>query len=192
MLDEAEKRAQKLGRRFVEPIPIVVNSAGCGSTMKEYGHVAGQRLEALADRVEDISEFLLRQGLRDALARSPGVEAKAVYHHACHLAHGQRVKEPPRQLLEGVPGLELTPLPESDMCCGSAGTYNLFQPAMARRLLDRKWRNIASTGAEMVIQGNPGCHAWIAQAAAEAGGSTGVWHTAEVLESSFSGLPKGD
>lgn len=189
MLTEAERRAQSLARRFSEPLPIVVNSAGCGSTMKEYGHVAGQGLGDLAGRVADISEFLLRHGLTELLARSGGVKALAVYHDACHLAHGQKIKDPPRRLLEAVPGLDLTHLPESDMCCGSAGTYNLFQPAMARRLLDRKWRNIASTGAEMVIQGNPGCHAWIAQAAREAGGATSVWHTAEVLESSFSGLP---
>jgi glycolate oxidase iron-sulfur subunit len=96
----------------------------------------------------------------------------------------------PRGLLGAVPGLELVPLPEADTCCGSAGIYNVTQPKMARDLLERKWRNVESTGARLVVTGNPGCHAWIEQAAREHGGEVRVLHTLELLEAAFSGLPQ--
>jgi glycolate oxidase iron-sulfur subunit len=117
------------------------------------------------------------------------MQASATYHDACHLAHSQKVRAQPRHLLQAIPGLELVALNEADMCCGSAGIYNLTQPQMARQLLERKWKNIEATGARLAILGNPGCHAWIAQAAKEHGGKIKVLHTAELLESSFSGLP---
>lgn len=189
LLKEADARAQALAKAMPDPsLAIVVNSAGCGSTMKEYGHLVGLGLESVGRRVFDASEFLLEQGLTELLASSQGVAARACCHEACHLAHGQKVRQQPRQLLEAVPRLELVPLPESDHCCGSAGIYNVMQPAMARRLLDRKWRNVESTGAEILVNGNPGCHAWIAQAAREAGSPVQVLHTMELLEASFSGI----
>ena len=94
----------------------------------------------------------------------------------------------PRELLKGIPQMTLVGLAESDMCCGSAGIYNLTQPKFARELLERKWANIATTGAEIVAMGNPGCHAWIAQAAAEHGKAIKVLHTTELLEAAFIGL----
>jgi glycolate oxidase iron-sulfur subunit len=133
----------------------------------------------------DASEFLLANGLIDALDASQGVRKRVTYHDACHLAHGQRVTQPPRELLKAIPGIDLVDLNESDMCCGSAGIYNVTQPKMARQLLERKYANIAATGAEIVAMGNPGCHAWIAQAAREHGGSVQVMHTMELLEASF-------
>ena len=169
-LDEAARLASNLMKAMPDNLPIVVNSAGCGSTMKEYGellnHPSGSEFSS---RVKDASEFLLANGLLDELAKTNGIRSTATYHDACHLAHGQRITEQPRQLLAGVPGLQLVALPESDMCCGSAGIYNVTQPKMARTLLERKYANIDSTGAAIVATGNPGCHAWIAQAAREHG-----------------------
>lgn len=157
-----------------EGIPIVVNSAGCGSWMKD----------AAPDHpIFDIAEFLFNEGLVDRLKESKGVAAAVTYHDACHLAHGQGIRSQPRALLNAVPGLVLNELVESEHCCGSAGIYNLTQPTMAKRLLDRKWKNIQDSKAQIVVLGNPGCHAWIAQAAK--GSNVEVLHTAELLERAF-------
>jgi glycolate oxidase iron-sulfur subunit len=109
------------------------------------------------------------------------------YHDACHLAHGQRIRSQPRDLLEAIPGIEFIPLANSDRCCGSAGIYSVTQPAMAHTLRDAKWATIEATGAEIVAMGNPGCHAWLAQASRSAKSSIRVMHTAEVLECALSG-----
>lgn len=175
--------AKKLAAQFPGDLPIVVNSAGCGSTMKEYNHLIGD--ESFAARVVDISEFLVREGLIDALRGAPGIDATLTYHDACHLAHGQRVTQPPRDLLAAIPRAKVVPLAESDLCCGSAGIYNILQPEMARTLLNRKWKNVELTQATLVATGNPGCHAWIAQAARENGRRVEVLHTVEVLERAF-------
>ena len=157
--------------------------------MKEYGHVVGKGLQQTAKRTYDITEFLLANGLKECLLSSPGFpNLTLTYHDACHLAHGQKITSPPRELLAAIPGVTLTPLPESDLCCGSAGTYNIFQPQMARKLLDRKWSNIAGTDAHIAVMGNPGCQGWIQQAADEAGSPIRVMHTADVLEAAFSGI----
>lgn len=184
-LDAARELAQRLANRMVDPLPIVVNSAGCGSTMKEYGNLDSE-LDGVAKRTFDLSEFLLSNGMVEVLAKSAGVEAQVTYHDACHLSHGQRVTSPPRQLLAAIPQATIVPLHESDMCCGSAGIYNVMQPKMARQLLERKWGNINATGAEIVVLGNPGCHAWIEQGSRERNGAR-VLHLAEILEESFSG-----
>jgi glycolate oxidase iron-sulfur subunit len=154
--------------------PIVVNSAGCGSWLKEG-----------AIQAVDASEFLFANGLGDLLVKQPAKPVRVTYHDACHLSHGQGIRSQPRQLLQSVPGLELIELNEAEMCCGSAGIYNLTQPKMARQLLERKWRNIEATGAQIVATGNPGCHAWIRQAAEEHGKKVEVLHTLEVLEHAF-------
>ena len=140
-------------------------------------------------RTYDASEFLAQEGLLGALRRAQGVAGVATYHDACHLAHGQGVRAQPRDLLAAVPGLTLVPLEEADRCCGSAGTYNVTQPVLARELLERKMEFIEATGANVVLSGNPGCHAWIAQGARERGRKVRVMHTIEMLESAFSGLP---
>ncbi|HZH98274.1 MAG TPA: heterodisulfide reductase-related iron-sulfur binding cluster, partial [Fimbriimonadaceae bacterium] len=190
------ERAHKLFER-AKGLPIIVNSAGCGSFLKDFllSHeappalkavgpaaavdetnlasaasergdsatavVRSQPLESEAPKVWDISEFLLGQGLADALASTAGLKHRVTYHDACHLAHGQGVRKEPRKLLEAIPLLELVELGESDRCCGSAGIYNLTQPGLARELLDRKWGFVQESGAEIVVSGNPGCHAWI-------------------------------
>lgn len=170
-LDEAKRMRSDLISMFPRDLPIIVNSAGCGSWLKDSD----------IGRVWDASEFLLFEGLDEALSKS-SYQAKVTYHDACHLAHGQGIRSHPRDLLRAIPGLELVELPESEMCCGSAGIYNLTQPKVARQLLERKWANVESTGASIVATGNPGCHAWIAQAAREHGQQVEVLHTLELLE----------
>jgi glycolate oxidase iron-sulfur subunit len=183
-LDQAQSMARDLMSHMPENLTVIVNSAGCGSVMKEYED------PQFASRVQDISEFLLQNGLLESLAQAHKLNpTKIAYHDACHLAHGQGVRTQPRALLEAIPNVQLIPLPEADTCCGSAGIYNLTQPRMARQLLERKWKNIEATGAQIIALGNPGCHAWIAQAAKEHDSPIRVVHTAEVLESAYSGLP---
>lgn len=164
--------AKKLASQLRGDLPVIVDSAGCGSWMKE---------SAFRRRAFDASEFLLREGLSEVLAKG-GLDATVTYHDACHLAHGQGIRSAPRELLAAIPGVRLVELEEADTCCGSAGIYNVTQPKLARALLERKWANVAATGAEIVALGNPGCHAWIAQAAREHGGRVRVRHTLEVLD----------
>ena len=159
--------------------------------MKGYDHLLEQTAggSKMARRTFDASEFLFNNGLADVLKGAKGFDARVTYHDACHLAHGQKITNQPRSLLEAIPKMTLVPLPEADMCCGSAGIYNVIQPKMARTLLDRKYDNIASTMAHIVATGNPGCHSWIAQAARERGNVVRIMHTMEVLEAAFIGLP---
>ena len=138
---------------------VIVNVAGCGSMLKDYGHhwsdAQQKQREKFADKVRDVNEFLDELGLKPP----PGeINLTATYHDACHLNHAQQVNAQPRRLLEQVPGLKLKPLPETDLCCGAAGTYNLTEPEMAGRLSRRKMRNIISTGARVVITANARLH----------------------------------
>ena len=191
-LPKAAEFAQGLIRSMPGNLPVLSTSAGCGSTMREYGWIAEddpQTANAFSARVADISVFLKQNGLIEQLKTAPGYDSSLAYHDACHLAHGQKVTREPRDLLAAIPKATLLDLPESDMCCGSAGIYNILQPAIARRLLDRKADNAQKTKAEFLVMGNPGCHAWIAQAARERKGAFQVLHTVEALEAAFSGLP---
>ncbi|MFI7420984.1 (Fe-S)-binding protein [Nonomuraea sp. NPDC049684] len=182
--DQARRLARRTVRAFrragVET--VVVNAAGCGSVMKEYGELFG------ADpgfRVRDLSEFLAELG---PAARRHPLPLTVAYHDACHLAHAQGVRAQPRELLRGIPGLELREVPESAICCGSAGTYNILQPEAARDLGDRKAGAVASTGAELLVSANPGCTMQIAAAMRRAGKEIRVAHTAEVLDASLRGV----
>ncbi len=188
-LDHARRLAENLIKSMPGDAPIVVNSAGCGSTMKEYGHLLGTpEAEQFSKRVKDLSEFLLENGLDRLLSQTTALEGKRItYHDACHLSHGQRITSQPRKLIEAIPGIEFVELTESLICCGSAGIYNVTQPEMARQLLDRKTSHIAETRADIVATGNPGCHAWIAQGCREKGIARTL-HTAELLEAAFVGL----
>lgn len=187
-LSTARKMGTELARAFEGNIPIVVNSAGCGSTMKEYAGMIGPETANVAERTFDLSEFLLKHGLLEELKRAQGLNGRTVtYHDACHLSHGQKITSPPRQLIQAIPNSKYVELEESMMCCGSAGVYNVLQPDMARRLLDRKVDHIKETLASIVATGNPGCHAWIAQGCREQKAAT-VLHTAELLEAAFVGL----
>ncbi|MGH7275595.1 MAG: (Fe-S)-binding protein [Candidatus Rokuibacteriota bacterium] len=168
------------GRRLMTAFPddldfVVTNAAGCGGAMKEYGRwVTGGA--GLATRVRDVAEILV-----DAELPLGPLDLTVTYHDACHLAHGQRVREEPRALLRRIPGLRLVELAESDLCCGSAGVYNLLEPAMARELLALKVRRIAESGACVVATGNPGCLLQIAQGCRERGLDVTLVHPVELL-----------
>jgi glycolate oxidase iron-sulfur subunit len=176
---------------------IVVNSAGCGSAMKEYAElladdpVWADRAKALSAKVRDFSEFLA-----DLIERSGGpaaprhpVPARATYHDACHLGHAQGITAAPRQLLAGVPDLEVREIPEAGMCCGSAGVYNLLQPEAAGELGRRKAQSVLSTGAQLLISANPGCSLQIAAALQSRGETIAIAHPAEILDASIRGVP---
>jgi len=163
---------------------VIVNAAGCGSAMKDYGHVLrddpawAERAAEFAARVRDVSEFLAE--LEPRAERRP-VHIKVAYHDACHLAHAQGVRVQPRELLRGIPGLELVEPAEWELCCGSAGIYNLVQPETAAELGERKARNLLDTGAEAVVAGNPGCALQIAAHTERLGRPLPVLHPMELL-----------
>jgi glycolate oxidase iron-sulfur subunit len=155
--ERAEKNCAAFDSASVDA--IIVNAAGCGAMLKDYGHllhetVNEERAAVLSSKVRDISEFLMELG---PIAPTHPLRIKAVYHDACHLCHAQQIRKQPRQLLEMIPGLELLSLDESEICCGAAGSYNLTQPEMAERLGQRKARRILDTEAEAVLTGNVGC-----------------------------------
>lgn len=140
---------------------IVINAAGCGSTLKEYGHLLhddpkfAQRAKEFSKRVVDITEFLARE---PAIELNPRLsQYRTTYHDACHLAHAQRITAQPRELVMRAAGRSYVELPEADVCCGSAGTYNITEPDLAIRLQNRKIGNILASGAEVVVTTNPGC-----------------------------------
>jgi glycolate oxidase iron-sulfur subunit len=165
---------------------VIVNVAGCGAMLKDYGYhwhdSAQPAREALAHKVRDVSEFLDELGLIPPEGR---IELTATYHDACHLGHAQKIREAPRNLLAQIPGLELKELPETELCCGAAGTYNLTEPEMAARLSRRKLDNILSTGARAVIAGNAGCLLQIAREARLRGEKLWVAHPVELLDLSY-------
>jgi glycolate oxidase iron-sulfur subunit len=175
---------------------IVVNSAGCGSAMKEYAEVLADdpawadRAAALSAKVRDFSEFLaeLFERAGGPVAPRHPVPALAVYHDACHLAHAQRITAAPRQLLSAIPELDLREIPDAGMCCGSAGVYNLLQPEAARELGQRKADSVLTTGAELLISANPGCSLQIASALQARGETIAIAHTAEILDASIRGV----
>jgi glycolate oxidase iron-sulfur subunit len=160
---------------------IVVNSAGCGSAMKEYGRLLGDPVEL---QVRDLAEFLAELG---PVARRHPLPVTAAYHDACHLAHAQRITRQPRDLLRAIPDLNLVELPDAGTCCGSAGVYNLVQPEAAAELGARKAEAVLTAGAPVLISANPGCSLQIAAAVAERGGQVTVAHTAEILDASIRG-----
>jgi glycolate oxidase iron-sulfur subunit len=176
-----EEHAQQLARKNIDAmLPlngpkvdyICSTIAGCGAMLRDYDFLLRHdkdyswRAKEFVQRVRDISEVLIALGLPPM--KHP-VKEMITYHDACHLAHAQKVTAAPRKILAQIPGLKIIPLPESDMCCGAAGTYNLTQPEMATELANRKLANIASTNAPICVTGNVGCAMHI-QSQAEAGG----------------------
>ena len=189
--EEAKAFARATITAFESVDAIVVNSAGCGSAMKDYAALLADepewagRAEALSAKAKDFSEFLAALGPR---AERHPLPLTAAYHDACHLAHGQGVRTQPRALLAGIPGLEVREVADPDVCCGSAGTYNLFQPEAAGELGDRKAASVAATGAGLLVAANPGCTLQIATALRRRGREMAVAHPAQVLDASLRGL----
>ncbi|HEY1331486.1 MAG TPA: (Fe-S)-binding protein [Actinomycetota bacterium] len=167
---------------------VVANAAGCGSAMKDYAHLFddqpewAERARAFSAKVRDVSQVLA--GIEPVAERRP-VPMTVAYHDACHLAHAQGVREEPRALLRGIPGLELVEPAEWELCCGSAGIYNLTQPEAGDELGARKARNLLDTRADAIASGNPGCTLQIAAHLAEAGRPLPIYHPVELLAMSI-------
>ena len=190
--------ARTLARNMIDAFPedldaIIVNAAGCGSTLKEYGHLLAddhlyaERAARFAARVRDVSEWLDQIGLRPPTIPVP---MTVTYQDACHLRHAQGIHEAPRRLLRAIPGLELVELAGASECCGSAGIYNLTQPGLAGRLLAQKIDRIAATGARCLAVGNPGCAIQIAGGLRARGIRMAVVHPVELLDRAY-GREKG-
>jgi glycolate oxidase iron-sulfur subunit len=170
---------------FADSDAVVVNAAGCGAMLKDYGHLLDDEAgRALAAKVKDVSEFLTALG---PLKPEHPVPLTATYHDACHLCHAQQIRRPPRQLLEMIPGLRLVPLNESEICCGAAGSYNITQPDMAERLGERKAANVLDTGARALFTGNVGCLLQIGKHLRRRRPDLWVAHPIEALWVSYSG-----
>ncbi len=167
---------------------IIINSAGCGSTLKEYDHLLrddpayAQRATEFSEKVKDINEFLASIERNQQMGE---VRRTVAYHDACHLLHGQKIKQQPRQLLKSIPGITLVDLKESDWCCGSAGIYNLTNQEMGQDLLERKMNNIKVTGADTIATGNPGCMMQIALGARQRDIPMEVVHPIQLLDEAY-------
>jgi glycolate oxidase iron-sulfur subunit len=171
---------------------VIVNAAGCGSTMKEYGHLlrddpeyAG-RAEAFTAKVKDVSEFLAE--IEPLAARHP-LPVSVAYHDACHLGHAQGIRKQPRQVLKRIPGVEIREIREAEICCGSAGIYNMVEPEPAAELGERKAKNVLATGARMLVTSNPGCILQIQASLKKMGRDIPTAHPMEVLDTSIRGEP---
>jgi glycolate oxidase iron-sulfur subunit len=175
--------------------PIIVTAAGCGAALKEYGFLLkvdpawAARAERFSERVQDISEYLAARG--DLVPPTHPVTGTVTYQEPCHLAHAQRITAQPRKLLAQVPGLELTEMNESSLCCGSAGIYNIIRKQMADELGDRKATNIAATGAGTVVTANPGCHMQLRTSLRRNGTEIPVRHIVEILDEAYGGPAVG-
>jgi glycolate oxidase iron-sulfur subunit len=171
---------------------VVVNAAGCGSNLKDFAHQLrdepswAARARVLSEKARDVSELLDELG--PVAPRHP-LPMTVAYQDACHLGHAQGVRTQPRRLLRGIPGVELRELREAEICCGSAGTYNLLHPEPARELGDRKARSVLATGAQLMVTANPGCWMQVATTLARMGERMPVAHTVQVLDASIRGVP---
>jgi len=169
---------------------VIVNAAGCGSTLKEYSHLLerepewASRAREFSARVRDVSEFL---GSIELDTRMAPVEATATYQEACHLVHAQRISAQPRRLLAAIPRLRLVEMDEASVCCGSAGVYNLTQPEYAGRLLDRKLDNALAVEPDVIVSSNAGCILQMQAGLRRRGVSTQVKHIVELLDEAYRG-----
>jgi glycolate oxidase iron-sulfur subunit len=186
--------ARALARRNINSLEslevdaFIVNAAGCGAALKEYGWLLkddaawSERAERFAARVKDASEFLGDAGL----TALPGpLRTRVAYDDPCHLLHGQRIREQPRALLAAIPELQLMPLTEADWCCGSAGTYNVTQPELSAKLLERKVGHITTSGAQLVVTANPGCQMQIAAGLRAVRAPVTVVHLMDLLDRAY-------
>jgi glycolate oxidase iron-sulfur subunit len=195
-----EARAQELARKTIDVFEqasvetVVINAAGCGSNVKEYGHLLrddpqyAERARRFAAKCKDISEILTE--LSPRAERKP-LRARVAFHDSCHLQHAQGVRTQPRSLLLQIPGTQLLEIPEAPICCGSAGIYNLVQPDAANAIGDRKANLIAPLKADVVATGNPGCVLQLQSSLARNGHPTPVLHTIQLLDASIRGITPG-
>ena len=187
--------AQDLARKQIDQFPpaqfdaIITNAGGCGSHLKHYRKLLVDdprysQSAALWDRkVKDVNEWLMEIGIEPPVSNKP--ELVVTYHESCHLAHGQKITIQPRQLLRAIPNLRLAELPESNWCCGSAGIYNIVQPEMSRKLLNRKLGHVQATGATIVASANPGCSIQLEAGLRKVDSSIKVKHPISLLAAAF-------
>jgi glycolate oxidase iron-sulfur subunit len=188
--------ARRLARRNIDsfekkkPDKIIVNAAGCGAAMKEYGHLLKDdpeyrdRARAFSERVRDACEYLVEIGIAPPAAR---IEARVTFDAPCHLMHAQRVVQAPLELLRSIPGIELVPLRGYENCCGGAGIYNLLHPDLSSAILSDKLTNIAATGATLVATSNPGCLMQIGAGLILKGMAARVVQPIDLLDAAYSG-----
>ena len=172
----------------IHPDYIVVNAAGCGSMMKEYGTLLADdpdyatRAEEFSRRVHDVTELLAALPLRPPVRR---LERRVTYQDACHLGHGQKIREAPRQVLRAIPGLDLVEMKEADWCCGSAGIYNVTQPKLSEEILGWKMQNVAATHPDTVVAANPGCLIQLQHGLRDRGLAARVAHPVDLLAEAY-------
>ncbi len=192
-----EEEGLRYARRLIDSFDrevvdvIVVNVAGCGSNLKDYGYLLrddpqyAERAAALSAKTRDISEFLAEL---EPIAPRAAIAARVAYHDACHLAHAQGIRRQPRAVLETIPGLEVVTVPESELCCGSAGIYNLVEPEPAAALGDRKARNVLSVQPDALVAANPGCLLQITSALRRLDANIPTMHPIELVDASIRGI----
>jgi len=167
---------------------ILTNAAGCGSTLKEYGELLhddpdyAAKARAFQAQVQDVTEFLGSIEINPALGPIP---ATVTYQDSCHLAHGQKVRGAPRRLLAGIPQLEFREMPFSDICCGSAGIYNVVENAMSMQILSRKMEHVNAAGATLIATANPGCMLQLQAGVRQHGNGQRVMHVIELLDLAY-------
>ncbi len=186
--------ARKLARRNIDAVladsfdAVITNAAGCGSTLKEYRELLehdpeyAEKARQFSALMKDVNEFLASIELNREMRP---LEMTVTYQDSCHLAHGQKVRVPPRRLLAAVPGLEFREMPLSDLCCGSAGIYNVVENEMAMAVLERKMQHINSTGAAVIATANPGCMLQLDAGARLYGHNQRVMHVVEILDEAY-------
>ena len=189
--------ARKLARRMIDLIDpksfhaIITNAGGCGAHLRHYGRLLAddpayaERAELWDTKLRDIHEWLIEIGCREPQASPFPGSMRVTYHESCHLSHGQKVVSQPRALLKNIPGISLVELAESAWCCGSAGVYNITQPAESDALLKRKIGHVLATGAEVLATANPGCHMQVARGLDAAGSRVAVLHPISILASAY-------
>ncbi|MBR8827504.1 MAG: 4Fe-4S dicluster domain-containing protein [Gomphosphaeria aponina SAG 52.96 = DSM 107014] len=195
-----ENQAQTLAKQMIDSFAgidldaIIINAAGCGHTLKEYGHILeddpeyGEKAKEFSGKVKDVQEFLVAVGLTAKLSPLTGGELTLVYQDACHLLHGQKISLQPRQLLRKIPGVKLKEPVDAALCCGSAGVYNMLQPAVADELGQQKVENLLNTGAELIASANPGCSLQIKKHLELQGKQITLMHPMELLDYSIRGI----
>lgn len=184
-VERAARQADRLVRAFagVDVECIVASAAGCGSTMRGYGGEPGDATEEFARRVRDFTEVVAE--MIEARPPRNEVRMRVAYQEACHLSHGQRITAQPRRLLRAIPGLEVVELPEQEICCGSAGVYNLLQRRFSDELKERKAAHAMAAGVDAVVTANPGCLLQLGSALKRKTGAPRVYHLVELLAEAY-------
>lgn len=195
-----ENQAQALARQMIDAFDgtdvdaVIINAAGCGHTLKEYGHILQDdplyrdRAVAFSQKVKDVQEFLMAAGLTSPLSPLSDKPLTLVYQDACHLLHGQQISLQPRQLLRQIPGVQLREPVDAALCCGSAGVYNMLQPAIADELGQQKVENLLNTGASVIASSNPGCSLQIHKHLQHRHQQVPIMHPMKLLDLSIRGI----